>query len=299
MLEIRKDYILDRYVIIAEKRKLRPREFIHKEEPDEQKICFFCPGNEKLTPKEIGRVEKKGKWQVRWFSNKFPFLDKKSKAYGYHEVIVETPEHKKQLWDLSKDEIKIILKVYALKIKELSKENKIKYISIFKNHGREGGTSILHSHTQVAAIDYVPNSVLDEIKYGYKNRKCLYCSIVKKEAKSKRKVFENKTFTAFCPYASRFNFEIWVFPKQHIDSIASLNEEQFSDLSEILKKALVKLRELNASYNFYIHYAPKGKKLHLHIEIIPRIANWGGFEFSTGTIINSVSPEKAAAFYRK
>ena len=31
MLELRKDYILERYVIIAEKRKIRPREFVKKE----------------------------------------------------------------------------------------------------------------------------------------------------------------------------------------------------------------------------------------------------------------------------
>lgn len=298
LLELRKDYVLDRYVIIAEKRILRPREFVHKEETAEKKICFFCPGNEKQTPKEFGRVEKKGKWQVRWFSNKFPFLDKKSKAYGYHEVIVETPEHKKQLWDLGRDEIKQVLQIYALRIKELSRDKKIKYVSVFKNHGREGGTSILHSHAQAAAIGYVPTVVLEEIKYSYKNKKCLYCNIIKREIKSKRRAFENKNFAAFCPYASRFNFEIWIFPKKHFNRITELDEEQFSDFAEILKKALAKLRELNASYNFYIHYAPFGKKLHLHVEIVPRIANWGGFEFSTGTVINSVSPENAAKFYR-
>ena len=80
MLELRKDYILERYVIIAEKRKIRPKEFVKKEELVDPKVCVFCPGNEKLTPPEIGRVEKKGKWQIRWFPNKFPFVDKKSKA---------------------------------------------------------------------------------------------------------------------------------------------------------------------------------------------------------------------------
>lgn len=298
LLEIRKDYLFDRYVITAERRELRPRQFIHKIKAEEPKVCFFCLGNEKFTPREIGRVEKKGKWQIRWFPNKFPFLDKKSKVYGCHEVIVETPEHKKQLWDLSEDEINVLLGVYVLRIKELSKDKKIKYVSVFKNHGRDGGTSIIHSHTQIGAISYVPPLVLDKVKLSHKNKKCLYCTVIKRETKSKRKIFENKTFIAFCPYASRFNFEAWIFPKKHIKSIVDFNEEQLFDLAIVLRKILVKLKKLGASYNFYLIYAPSGKDLHFHIEVIPRLAKFAGFEFATGTFINSISPERAAKFYR-
>jgi hypothetical protein len=38
--------------------------------------------------------------------------------------------------------------------------------------------------------------------------------------------------------------------------------------------------------------------LHFHIEVTPREATWSGFEYCSGTIINSVSPEDAAKFYR-
>lgn len=299
MLELRKDYILDRYVIIAEKRKTRPHELHHDEKIREIESCFFCPGNEHTTPPEIGRVEYKGKWKIRWFPNKFPFLQEGTKAHGYHEVIVETAEHSKQLWDLGENDILELLKVYSLRITELTKKRGIKYVSLFKNHGRDGGTSILHTHTQVAAVGYVPALILDEITASHKGKKCLYCGIVKKEAKSKRKAYENRDFVAFCPYASRFNFEIWIFPKGHIREIAELDDSQLLNLSKILKKTLLKLKWLNCSYNYYLHSSPNGEDLHFHIEITPRIAIWGGFEFSTDTVINSVSPENAAGFYRK
>ena len=39
--------------------------------------------------------------------------------------------------------------------------------------------------------------------------------------------------------------------------------------------------------------------MHFHIEITPRVAEWAGFELSTGTIINTISPEDAAEFYRE
>ena len=70
------------------------------------------------------------------------------------------------------------------------------------------------------------------------------------------------------------------------------------DLAEILKKILSKLKELNMSYNFYLHYSPKKEDLHFHIEVTPRIATWAGFEFSSGITINSITPEIAAEFYR-
>ena len=61
----------------------------------------------------------------------------------------------------------------------------------------------------------------------------------------------------------------------------------------------VKLKELNVSFNYVLHYAPQGENLHFHIEVLPRISTWAGFEFCSGIIINSVSPEDAAEFYKK
>src|SRR3989338_3755497 len=106
-MEIRKDYVLDRLVFIASERKKRPKEF-KKEEKQEQGVCFFCQGNENLTPTEIGRIKKGDSWSIRWFPNKFAIVDENKKfkfggkkylvsspAYGFHEVIAETNDHDK------------------------------------------------------------------------------------------------------------------------------------------------------------------------------------------------------------
>ena len=152
---LRKDYILNRWVYYATERKKRRREF--KKEKDivvDKGACFFCPGNEHLTPPEIGRVEYKNTWKIRWFSNKFPVVKlrenagiktknkflKEGKTYGMHEVIAETNNHKKQLADLSMDHIKDVLDVYKLRIKALSKLKGIKYVVVFKNKGPLAGT---------------------------------------------------------------------------------------------------------------------------------------------------------------
>ena len=135
MPELRKDYILDRWVIISEKRGERPKQFKKIDVVEEKNTCYFCPGMEESTPKEIGRIEENGKWKVRWFPNKFPAvlefpkLEEKKKgffqsmnAHGYQEVIAETPDHNKQVWDLSIDEISLFLNVYKGRMSELRKK---------------------------------------------------------------------------------------------------------------------------------------------------------------------------------
>ncbi len=309
---IRKDYILDRWVYYATERKNRPKEFKSAAVKDESKICFFCPSNEHLTPPEIGRVEFKGGWKMRWFLNKFPAVERKGSAglrqkklfsegssYGTHEVIVETQHHKSQLADLPVQQIRELLEVFKFRIRELGRQKGIKYVEIFKNHGKDAGTSLFHSHTQVIALPQVPSLVAEEAEAVKKYRKCPYCEIIRHESKSKRKIFETKSVIAFAPFASRFNYEAWIFVKQHKKTMEELEENELQGLALALKKILSKLKKINASYNFFTHYAPSGEDLHFHIEITPRMATWGGFEISTGATINSVLPEDAARFYRK
>ncbi|MBI3026474.1 DUF4931 domain-containing protein [Candidatus Woesearchaeota archaeon] len=309
---IRKDYILDRWVYYATSRKKRPRDFKTIEVKDSPKMCFFCPWNAHLTPPEIGRVEYKGSWKMRWFLNKFPAVEKKGSqklkpnkfyaeldSYGVHEVIVETNHHKSQLADLPVQHIRELLEVCKFRIKELSRLQGIKYVQIFKNHGKDAGTSLIHSHTQVMALPQIPVLVAEEADASIKYRKCLYCEIIKLESKSKRKIFETKHVVAFAPFASRFNYEAWIFVRQHKRNMEQLEENEMEDLASALKRILVKLKKLNASFNFFIHYSPEKENLHFHIEVTPRIASWGGFELSTNAVINSVLPEDAARFYRR
>lgn len=313
-MELRKDYILDRWVYVGSKRTKRKHEFKEEKQKDSgAKSCFFCPGNENLTPKEKGRIEENGKWIIRWIDNKFPAIEQKgeyitktentfftySDAYGIQEVIVETNDHKKQLWDLDPEHIKKVLEVYNQRILELEKIEGIKYVDIFKNHGPGAATSLFHSHTQLMALNKVPKLVRRKIvalkKY---DNECPYCTIIEIEKGSDRRCFENSSFVAFCPYASRFNYEIMILPKRHVRRLDKLTDEEMLDFADILKKVLTKLKEIGASYNYYLHYSPDKKDLHMQLVICPRIQQWGGFELSSQIIINEIAPEDAAKFYR-
>ena len=44
--EVRKDYLLNRWVVIAKERKKRPTDFVKNEAVEEEGVCPLCPGNE-------------------------------------------------------------------------------------------------------------------------------------------------------------------------------------------------------------------------------------------------------------
>ena len=119
------------------------------------------------------------------------------------------------------------------------------------------------------------------------------------EVRNERLCYKNDSFIAFTPYASKFAYEIAFFPRRHVSSIIELNEKELLDLADLIKRALLKLKKIDAAYNLFMHNFPKSKKYHFHLKITPRINILGGFEFETGTIINTVLPEQASKFYRE
>jgi len=316
MNELRKDYLLDRWVIIAKDRGKRPTDFIQKPKVEKPKICFFCPGNEHMTPPEIDRVEENGKWIIRCFPNKFPatttefeeneesFLVKQT-AYGKHEVITETPNHNMHLNELSVEHIVKVLDMYSSRINEIKKDKRIKYVIIFKNQGSVAGASLDHSHTQLIALPIIPGLVKEETeaarKYKEENGNCPFCDIHSYEAKSERLIFEDDYTISFAPFASRFPFEVWIMPKRHVRFLYDLNDEEKYSFAKMLKRILRKLHSsLNKPpYNFWFHQSPDDGDLHFHLELAPRLAKFAGMELGSEIVINVVPPELAAQHYKE
>ena len=133
---------------------------------------------------------------MRWFLNKFPAAELKGKpeikakkflsegnTYGVHEIIVETSHHKSQLADLPVSDFRQLLEVYKVRFHDLSKLKNIKYVQVFKNHGKDAGTSLVHSHSQIVAVAQVPTLIQEEIDASKRYKKCPYCEILNLESK--------------------------------------------------------------------------------------------------------------------
>jgi UDPglucose--hexose-1-phosphate uridylyltransferase len=80
MPELRKDPIIDRWVIISTERGKRPVFFTEEATPPKAGMCPLCPGNENMTPSEVYAIRPDSSkpnspnWVLRVVPNKFPAL---------------------------------------------------------------------------------------------------------------------------------------------------------------------------------------------------------------------------------
>jgi UDPglucose--hexose-1-phosphate uridylyltransferase len=303
--EIRKSYLLNKYVIITPGRAARPRDIKEKTQIKTRgEGCPFCPTNiDKRLVKDKINSSKKKEWEILSIKNKYPAVTKDNKkAYGAQEVIIETPDHTKDLSDLSINQIEKLLYMYKRRTESMAKDKNIDYILCFKNEGSKAGASIAHAHSQVFATNIIPEDLKEELEamreYKAKVGSCPYCDIITKEMKSKRKIAEDEYTACFAPYASEFHYEAWIFPKRHVDNITLLKKVELRSIATTMKAVLNKMGKINLSFNYFLHNIVSSKEQHFYIKIQPRDAVWAGVELGSGLVINSIPPEEAAKFYR-
>jgi UDPglucose--hexose-1-phosphate uridylyltransferase len=329
MSQFRRDPVTGRWIIVDISEPKTPEMFDLKPQEKKGGVCPFCAGNEQMTPPEIEAIRPGNTapntpgWSIRVVSNKFPALriegnlDRHgigiydmSNGVGAHEVIIETPDHTKDLADLSQGEIRNTIFKYRSRSLDLEKDTRFKYILIFKNHGAQAGASLEHTHTQLVALPIVPKRVAEEIKgaedyFNYKER-CVFCDMIAQEIEDKvRIVSENVNFIAFCPFVPRFAFETWILPKMHDQNFKSIDDRRVDDMAAILKDTLARIKNAlkDPAYNFIIHTAPirdgRSEEFHWHLEIMPTLVSVAGFEWGSGFYINPTSPEVAAKYLRE
>jgi UDPglucose--hexose-1-phosphate uridylyltransferase len=299
MNELRHDRIHPRrWIVLTPKRAKR---HLHRLKG---KTCVFCPGSEELLSEGIITTkDRKGNWMVKVLPNKFPaFSLKYPRAYGLHWVIIETPHHGDAFHDLTQHHMEKVIETYVLAMKKMLKTKDIRYVLLFKNEGREAGTSQDHMHSQMIGTNKKFPHVEEELetcrKYWEEHHRCIYCDEIKRERKSPRFVYKNRDFIAFCPYASLYPYNTIVFPLKHMPDFTKMSKNQMSSLADIMKKVLTAIATLGVGFNFYLHTSHK-KYHHFHIEIRPRPNIFAGFELGSGIVINTEPPEEAAKYLRK
>ncbi|MFH1712950.1 MAG: DUF4931 domain-containing protein [Candidatus Jacksonbacteria bacterium] len=310
--EIRKDYIQEKYVIIAPQRGRRPHDVALNNHHSQAKTCPFDSDHPKhpngiycFTEKGYGvcPADKNQSWKIKVVSNKYPAVTLDNpKAYGQQEVVIETAQHNQKFEDLPAEHIADLLKVYAARTIEITKNDKIEYIIIFKNQGTGAGASLEHSHSQIFATDFIPPHLIDKSqrtqRYKLEHGACVYCDVINKEQNGPRLIYKDSYVIAFCPYASLHNYEAWIMPLRHLDNITLLNDQERLAWAEVFKKLTKKLAKIGLDYNYYFHQVVNDEDQHFYVKVTPRGSIWAGVEIGSGVVINPVSPEDAAEYYR-
>lgn len=323
--EIRQDIVTGDWVIIATGRGKRPHDFVSETEELLSDSLSECPFEDPIASGQEKDIllytTHDGDWSLRVFPNKYPALTRGRvprligegpytgfTGAGYHELVV-TRDHKRHIALLDAPRIAEIFDAYQDRYIDLMRRRSVKYIGIIHNHGKRAGASLSHPHSQIFALPVVSPYIQLELdganRYRKSNRKCVYCEMIAYEREVKTRVIaENEKYIAFCPYASRVAFEVWIAPKKHNPYFERLPNEDKLPLAEVFGRVMASLYKglNNPDYNFYIHTAPcdgqEYSSFHWHIEVLPQTAVWAGFELSTGIEISTIEPEKASQFLR-
>jgi UDPglucose--hexose-1-phosphate uridylyltransferase len=328
MPELRKDPVVGRWVIMSTERSKRPTDFSKPREDKRGGPCVFCASMERQTPPEVlsyrdhGSAPNEPGWRVRAVPNKFPALRIEGplgrrgdglydlmNGIGAHEVVIETPDHDRGMADLELHQIEEVLWAYRDRVLDLARDERFRYVIIFKNHGADAGASLEHPHSQLIALPILPLSVQQELRgakdyYELKER-CIFCDIASQEMQDRRRlVLENDNFIVSSPFAARFPFELLIIPKAHSSHFELATASEYRALAQSLKATLGALKASlsDPPFNYIIHSAPlreaESKHYHWHLEITPALTKVAGFEVGTGFYINPVPPEDAAAHLR-
>ena len=282
------DVTTNRWVVIAEGRSKRPTD-AKPESENVNKICVFCPGNEKIPGEELYRIGsgipyEKG-WQVRVIKNKYPITD-------FHEVIIHSPDDKVDIDQLPLGQVELILKAYRDRFNENSKNG---HVIIFNNVGEVAGASISHPHSQLVVVPRQIN--LDSLALQ----------------PVENVVSENNQFVIYCPNFSQWPFETWIAPKKKGEVFGEITDDALTDLALVLQDALKRLNVClsgeeehyhpgmpmvafisGPAYNFYVHHGQDW-----YIRIIPRLIHRAGFELGTGISVNIFDPADCATILKE
>ena len=298
--ELRKDYLLDRWVVVAKERARRPTDLSKSRTAQNNSlVCPMCVGNENLTPPAAMLFQRVGSkikysqdplvgerprdWLVRVVPNLYPaFTQPKSlvdadrvfchcdlgNAIGHHEVVIESPIHNEEPADAELTQLELVINAYIKRLDFLSRKPYVKYVSIFRNYGLEAGASLSHAHSQIITTPMVPKILEDEYKaseaFFEKKKTCVFCDIIEKESKGPRLVLDNEFFVVITPFASVNPMEFWIIPKKHAPNIQSLSTFEASELAKTLKTSLKALKNVvnDPPYNYAFHMSidPKVSK---------------------------------------
>ena len=319
MPEFRWNPLLDTWTMVATNRQHRPH--LQKD------YCPFCPSQNKNLPQ----------YDVMVYDNDFPVMTLNSskvkvnlklesqifgskEATGKCEVILYSPNHTKQIYELSDAHVLKIVNLWQKRFAELAKDERIKYVFEFENRGEEVGVTMHHPHGQLYAYSFVPAKIREELKnsraYYEKTGRNLFTDLNKAEKKHKKRVvLENESFISYIPYFTDYPFGVFVVSKKQRGNITEFTLKEKKDLVTLLKalaKGFDKIFDRHFPFMMCMHQTPVNEPDYanshsyytFHIEFYTplrdknKIKWYAGSEMGAGAAANPLDVDECAKILR-
>eukprot|EP00918_Siedleckia_nematoides_P066637 GHVU01144926.1.p1 GENE.GHVU01144926.1~~GHVU01144926.1.p1 ORF type:complete len:261 (+),score=25.83 GHVU01144926.1:241-1023(+) len=203
-------------------------------------------------------------------------------------------------------QVRRVLETMQVRGVSVSKDDRVRFVAGFENHGIRSGGSLEHPHFQLLGLPIVPTATLGRLlwaqNYFDKYNKCVFCQTLEDEKSGNvegdgsRVVFENDEFLCFVPFAATRSHQLWIVPKEHRACFYCMEPRYLPSLAAATKACLEMLYYAldDPDYNLIVRSVPVTPKVghnhedgvvtrkrwgaayHWYFEITPHISSWGG-----------------------
>lgn len=219
------------------------------------------------------------------------------------ELVVESRIHEKPLGGHSERGIAAWLQVLRDRMRLLYGHPGVLYVSAFRNWGRQSGGTQPHPHSQLYGLPFIPPAIERE-REGFKRLRresgcCPVCREIE-QVTEERVIFRNSWAVSLTPYGSMHPLEVWVIPLDHAARYDNLSDSQLVGMAEVFHRTIVAFERAigGQAYNIVLHH-DHDEDYHLRFVMFARTFTYSGFVLGTGTWINGLDPEKAAALLKE
>jgi len=210
-----------------------------------------------MTPPQTLVLPETGEWRVRVVPNLYPALERQ-------EVVVHSRRHVRSIAHIEDDELELVAEAWR---RRAAAERG--YVHALINEGREAGSSLPHSHSQLV---WLPEPL-------------------SARARPRGEPFlERDGLAVSCPWASRLPYEAVVSPT--LPAGGGLNSELLGAALRLLAKLVRRLHVLEGPVplNAWLGHDDRDWRLVL----LPRLTVLAGLELGAGIFVNTLPPEEAA-----
>jgi UDPglucose--hexose-1-phosphate uridylyltransferase len=237
--------------------------------------CPFCAGREDRTPPEVLRLGEP--WQVRVVPNLYPAVDRQ-------EVVVHVPRHARSLAELDDAETALVAEGWQHRAADRGEA----YVHALVNEGADAGSSLPHTHSQLAWLADAPPAVAKEEAACADD--CPLC----RPPDERLVIDERDGVVVSAAWAGRLPYELLVAPVEH--EADPWTSPRLATALALTAGSLRRLRAVEGPrpLNLWLH-APG----HWHLEVLPRLTVLAGLELGAEVYVNTLAPEEAAARLRR
>lgn len=195
--------------------------------------------------------------------NLYPALERQ-------EVVVHGPAHVRSVGQLDDATLDLVASAWQRRARDVGGT-----CFPILNEGQEAGSSLPHSHSQLAWLPAPPPAAVAE-----------------RGLPETVRILERDGLVAGCPVASRAPYEVLIAPSRAEPD--ALRSDLLAAALRLLAELVRRLQAIHDAQlvplNAWVHDGP-----HWHLELVPRTTRLAGLELGAGVYVVPVSPEDAAA----